>query len=99
MDKRREGSMTNPNLTDEQLKKQQEFLDRARKGVLRQLSDQGGQMNLSALHDFSLNKYFIQHQGFSRMMEDCVNEGFVTFDENSQGFVISDLGRAYAVKQ
>ncbi len=76
--------------------KQKEFLEKARKGVLRYLNEKGGTLPLSQLHDFSLNKYLIQHQGFSKMMETFVDEGLVDFDPATHQATITDAGRQFA---
>ena len=80
---------------DEQLKKQQEFLDRAYKGILKHLNDSGGKLKMGILHEYSLNKYFIQHERFSKMLEMFVDKGYVLFDWETQEVTISDAGRNY----
>jgi hypothetical protein len=86
----------NPSLDDEEKqRKQKEFFERARKGVLKHLESQGGKLTLSQLHDHSLNTYLIQHQGFSRMMETFVDEGLVFFDEATQETLITDKGKLF----
>lgn len=75
--------------------RQKEFLDRARKGVLKFLNEKGGKLPLSEMHDFSLNKYLIQHQAFSRMMESMVEEGLVEFDFQAHEATITDAGRQF----
>ena len=71
---------------------QQQLLDRARKGVLQFLKDKGGTLPLSEMHDFSLNKYLIQHQAFSQLMETLVGEGFVEFDFGTHTATITESG-------
>jgi hypothetical protein len=81
---------------EEQLKKQQEFLHKARKGVLNHLNDKGGMLNMADLHDFSMKTYFIQHQGFSRLMEGFVGEDLVIYDNQTQDVIITDKGKDFA---
>ena len=75
--------------------KQKALVERARKGVLQHLQDKGGQLPLSEMHDFSLNKYLIQHQAFSQLMETLVNEGLVEFNYEDYKAKITDAGRIY----
>lgn len=79
----------------EAIEKQKQFFERARKGVLQHLNDNGGKLNMGELHDYSLNKFLIQHQRFSLMMESFVNEGLVEFDHGSQDTTITDAGRKF----
>jgi hypothetical protein len=81
--------------TDE---KQKQFFERARRGVLQYLSDQGGKLNMSELHEYSLKKFLIQHQRFSIMMEGFVNEGLVEFDWGTQNTTLTDTGRQFLSK-
>lgn len=84
--------------TPEALEKQRQFFERARKGVLQYLEDQGGKLNMSELHDYSLKKYLIQHQRFSQMMETFVAETLVEFDWGTQDVTLTDAGRAFIKK-
>ena len=78
--------------------KQRAFFERARKGVLKYLNDKGGKLNMSELHEHSLNKYLIQHQGFSQMMETFVNEGLVEFDQATYDVSVTELGKEFIIK-
>ena len=82
----------------EALEKQKQFFERARKGVLLYLSDQGGKLSMSELHEHSLKKYLIQHQRFSQMMESFVSEQLVEFDWGTQDVTLTDAGRAFIQK-
>ena len=75
--------------------KQNQFFEKARKGVLKFLLDQGGKLNMGQLHEHSMTKYFIQHQGFSRMMETFVDQGLVDYDYATQEVTLSELGREF----
>ena len=74
--------------------RQQDPLFRARLGVLKFVSDRGGSAQLSDIHEFSGKKYFIMHQGFSRLMESVVSEGLMEFDFVSNTARLTDAGRA-----
>lgn len=78
--------------------RQKEFLERARKGVLKFLNEKGGKLSLSEMHDYSLNKYLIQHQGFSRMMESFVEERLVEFDHQAHEAIITEAGRQFIAR-
>ena len=71
------------------------FFERARKGVLAFLEEQGGSLPMGELHDHSLSKYFIQHQGFSKMMETFVDEELVDYDHMTQVTVITAKGKEF----
>ena len=45
------------------------------------------------LHDFAESQYFIAHQRFSMMMEECVEEGLLLFEDNQ--FTLTEQGQAY----
>ncbi len=75
--------------------KLKEFFERARKGVLKYLDQKGGFLSMAELHDYSLKTYLIQHQRFSIMMESFVNEGLVSFDQETQDVLITDQGKEF----
>jgi hypothetical protein len=79
----------------EAIEKQRQFFERARKGVLQYLNDQGGKLNMSELHEYSLKKYLIQHQRFSMMMETFVNDKLVVFDWATQDVTLAVDGRKF----
>ena len=79
--------------------KQKAFFERSRKGVLKYLDEQGGNLSMSQMHDYSMNKYLIQHQGFSKMMETFVDEGLVTFDQATYNVAITELGKGFISEQ
>ena len=78
-----------------QEEKQKAFFEKARKGVLKYLSEKGGKLPMSEMHDYSLNKFFIQHQGFSRMMETFVDEGLIEFDHGTFEATITEVGKKF----
>ena len=77
--------------------KQQAHFERAKKGILKFLNENGGALPLAQMHDHSLNKYLIQHQGFSRMMETLVEEKLVEYDFEKDLATLTDLGRTFAL--
>ena len=88
---------SNPQISEEEkIKKQQAFFERARKGILAYVAEKGGKLTLGELHEFSMNKYLIQHQSFSRMMETFVGEDLVFYDGETQETIITDKGKAFA---
>ena len=77
------------------LEKQKAHFEKARTGVLKFLFENGGKLTLGELHDFSMNRYLIQHQGFSRMMETFVGEGLMEYDELTRDTSITEAGRKF----
>lgn len=76
---------------------QKALWEKARKGVVQKLIESGGKATLADLHDFSLNKYFIQHQRFSMLMESLVNDGLVEFDWVNHEASITEVGKQFIV--
>jgi len=83
--------------SEEQIKeeKQKAFLEQARKGVLKFIHDKGGKLSLAEMHDYSMNRYLIQHQSFSKMMEAFVGEGYVEYDALTQDATLTEAGRQF----
>ena len=82
--------------SEEQIKqRQQQIVEKARRGVLQFVKDKGGSAPMSEMHDFSLNKYLIQHQAFSQLMETLVDQGLVIFDHATFTATITDAGVKY----
>lgn len=82
---------------DEQEKeaKFKEFFEKARKGVLKYLDENGGSLSMDKLHDYSLKTYLIQHQRFSQMMESFVNEKLIDYDASTQVSTITAEGKEF----
>ena len=82
---------------DEQEKEEKfkEFFETARKGVLKYLDEKGGTLAMGEMHDYSLNKYFIQHQRFSQMMETFVDESLIEYDGVTQNSTITEKGKEF----
>ena len=74
------------------------LFERARKGVVKHVIDKGGSLSLEAMHDYSLNTYFIQHQRFSQLVESLVGEKLVDYDPATQVSTVTEAGRAFAGK-
>ncbi len=88
--------MENPKpQSEEQIKKQQEFFEKARKGVLKFLDEKGGKLKMGELHEYSLSKYFIQHQRFSKLMESFTDGGLIDYDWETQEATITEAGKKF----
>lgn len=69
--------------------------ERAKRAVLGFLAEQGGVCGLAELHDYSESRWFLGHQHFSRMMEECVAGGLLTYDDENAVFTLTEAGRAF----
>ena len=69
----------------------------ARTGLMKFLAKQGGALPMRELHTHSLLFYQAGHQAFSELMEGLVNDGFVTYDNATAVFSLTDKGRAAIV--
>jgi len=87
--------MNNELSNQEKEAKFKEHFERARKGVLKYLDEKGGSLPMGEMHDYSLKKYFIQHQRFSELMESLVNEKLIDFDGSEQVSTITEVGKGY----
>jgi hypothetical protein len=76
--------------------KQRAHFERTKKGVLRWLAEQGGSATLADMHEYSSSKFLVAHQGFSKLMESCVEEALVDYDRASNTASLTDAGRAFA---
>ncbi len=72
-----------------------ELFEKARKGVLKFLDEKGGSLPMGEMHEYSLNKYFIQHQRFSQMMETFVAENLIAYDDTTQISTITEKGKEF----
>src|SRR5262249_54503916 len=66
---------------------------KTKKAMLQLAADKGGTGSLAEMHQISESRYFIAHQRFSQMMEECVDEGL--FDVDGHDVVLTDKGRAF----
>ena len=87
--------MSNEMTEAQKEEKIKEHFEKARKGVLKYIEEKGGSLSMSEMHDYSLQKYLIQHQRFSIMMESFVNEGLVSFDDATQDVLITDKSKEF----
>jgi len=82
--------------TDEEREKLRiAHFEKARKGVLAFVHENGGEQPMGSMHDFSLKKFFIQHEVFSNLMESLVDEKLVDYDHGTQIAVITEEGKKY----
>ena len=72
---------------------QKNLLTRARKGILQYLLEKGGTLPIPELHDYSMNKYFVQHQRFSQLIEKCVDEKLLQYNAAQQTLSLTESGR------
>ena len=80
---------------EEMEKKQKELFEKARRGVLKFLQEKGGASQLAEMHDFSMNRYLVQHQAFSQLMETLVDEHLVEYDFAKGLATLTDAGRKF----
>ncbi len=73
--------------------------EKARKGVLKHIVEKGGALSMGEMHDYSLNKYLIQHQKFSEMMEALVDNNLITYDYETQLATITEAGKNFIQSQ
>lgn len=69
--------------------------ERARRGVLTFVQDEGGVSTLHAMHSHSERRYFIAHKKFSELMEGLVDEGLVTYDPAEGEATLTAAGADY----
>lgn len=79
----------------EKLDKVAAHQEKAKRGLLKWLTEQGGQSNMADMHDYSERRYFIAHQGFSRLMEGFVADGLIDYESRGGGITITAKGREY----
>jgi len=70
-----------PELSEEEKKQlaEKKHLAKTRKGLLKKISQQGGEMSLRDLHEHSEKRYFVGHQRFSVLMESMVEEEHIVY--------------------
>ena len=82
--------MTSDDMTSDE-KRQAHWL-KAKQAVLQQAVEKGGTASLGDLHSYAESHWFIAHERFSQLMEECVDENLLTFADNE--FSITDQGRS-----
>jgi hypothetical protein len=83
-----------PGLTSADDKVAKHF-EKARRGVLKFVLDQGGVATLHSMHSHSERRYFIAHKRFSELMETLVDAGLVLYDVGEGEATLTDAGSAY----
>jgi hypothetical protein len=83
-------SETAPQSPDE---KQRAHFARAKKAILGFAADNDGTCRMSDMHSFSESQFFIAHQKFSMMLEECVGEGLV--EVVSHTITLTEKGHAF----
>ncbi len=83
-------SETTPQSPDE---KQKAHFARAKKAILKLAADNGGTCDMSGMHTLSESQFFIAHQQFSMMLEECVEDGLVEVD--STIITLTEKGHAF----
>ena len=76
--------------------KQRAHFERTKKGVLRWLAEQGGSATLADLHEYSSSKFLVAHQGFSKLMESCVEDQLVDYDRPTNTATLTPTGHTFA---
>ena len=67
---------------------------RAKKAILKLAADKGGSCDMSEMYALSESQFFIVHQQFSMMLEECVEDELVEVD-SSHVITLSDKGHAF----
>ena len=84
--------------TQDAQEKQRLFIERARKGVVKFVSEKNAPVDLDMLHDFTFQKFFIQHQALSRLIEGLIEDGLLAHNEEAGEFYLTDQGKALAAQ-
>ncbi len=84
-------SETTPQSSDE---KRKAHFARAKKAVLKFAADQGGTCGMGDMHALSESQYFIAHQQFSILLEECVADELVEVD-SSNIITLTEKGHAF----
>ena len=84
-------SETTPQSPDE---KRKAHLARAKKAILKLAADNGGACDMAAMHTFSERQFFIAHQKFSMLLQECVGEALVEVDGDNI-ITLTEKGHAF----
>ncbi len=68
---------------------------KAKRAILSHAIEKGGTASLQDLHSYAESNWFIAHQKFSWLMEECVAEELVSFADGE--FTITPAGRRFAL--
>ena len=83
-------SETKPQSPDE---KRKAHFARAKKAILKLAADNGGTCGMGDMHALSESQFFIAHQQFSIMLEECVEDELVEVEGNT--ITLTEKGHAF----
>lgn len=86
-------SESTPQSPDE---KRKAHFARAKKTVLKLAADNGGSCGMGDMHTLSESQFFIAHQQFSMMLEECVADALVEVDSNT--ITLTEKGHAFVAE-
>ena len=66
---------------------------RAKQAILELAADNDGTCDMSEMHSLSESQFFIAHQSFSMLLEECVTEGLV--EVNGPTVTLTEKGNAF----
>ena len=69
---------------------------KARRGVLKEIMENDGTLALAEVHEYTLKKFFIQHQGFSELLEGMVSSKLIEVDKDHNNVTITEEGKNYS---
>ena len=73
--------------------KQKAHFAKTKKAALKLAADNGGSCSMADMHNLTESQFFIAHQRFSIMLEECVAEELVEVEGNT--IVLTEKGRAF----
>lgn len=73
--------------------KRRVHFEKAKRASLGFVQENGGTCPMGDMHNFSESRYFIAHQQFSMLLEDCVSEGLVEVDDYT--VTLTEKGQAF----
>ena len=76
--------------------KQKAHFARAKHAVLKLAADNGGSCEMRDMHTFSESQFFIAHQKFSMMLEECVAEALVEVENHT--ITLTEKGHAFVAR-
>lgn len=92
-----------PVLSAEEQEKQEKAArhwQKARRGIVGFVAKQeGARASLADIHSHSEMRYFIGHQKFSRMMEELLADGLLSYDAAEGLGTITEAGRALLAEE
>ena len=73
--------------------KQKAHFAKTKKAALKLAADNGGSCSMADMHHLTESQFFVAHQRFSIMLEECVAEELVEVEDNT--IVLTEKGRAF----